>query len=339
MRWSRPASPSPPARPADACSPRSQRLEGRQGPARDRRRGATAASPSSTMRTSPRRWRPRSTRCARSRPASSICVFGCGGDRDKGKRPIMGRIAVEQGRRRHRHRRQPAQRGAGGDPRRDPGRRAGRARDRRPRRGDRAPAVAMLGPGDVVLVAGKGHETGQIVGDKVLPFSDHEAVARGARAEADDMADAAVDIGTSWSRAAGGTRRRHAGARRSPASPSTRARSRRARCSSRSKDQRDGHEFVASGVQGRRRGGARRRRTMRASPATARCCASTIRCAALEAHRPRGARAARARGARHRRHRQRRQDRHQGDAARLPVAARARRTRRRSRSTTTGACR
>jgi UDP-N-acetylmuramoyl-L-alanyl-D-glutamate--2,6-diaminopimelate ligase len=46
--------------------------------------------------------------------------------------------------------------------------------------GDRAEAiaagVAMLGAGDVVIVAGKGHETGQIVGDKVLPFSDHEEV-------------------------------------------------------------------------------------------------------------------------------------------------------------------
>ena len=38
-------------------------------------------------------------------------------------------------------------------------------------------AVAALEPGDALLVAGKGHETGQIVGAKVLPFSDHDAVA------------------------------------------------------------------------------------------------------------------------------------------------------------------
>ena len=38
-------------------------------------------------------------------------------------------------------------------------------------------AIDGLGPGDALLVAGKGHETGQIVGDHVLPFSDHDAVA------------------------------------------------------------------------------------------------------------------------------------------------------------------
>jgi UDP-N-acetylmuramoyl-L-alanyl-D-glutamate--2,6-diaminopimelate ligase len=47
--------------------------------------------------------------------------------------------------------------------------------------GDRAEAirasVADLSRGDVLLIAGKGHETGQIVGQQVLPFSDHEAVA------------------------------------------------------------------------------------------------------------------------------------------------------------------
>jgi UDP-N-acetylmuramoyl-L-alanyl-D-glutamate--2,6-diaminopimelate ligase len=47
--------------------------------------------------------------------------------------------------------------------------------------GDRAEAiriaVAGLQQGDALLIAGKGHETGQIIGDKVLPFSDHEAAA------------------------------------------------------------------------------------------------------------------------------------------------------------------
>ncbi len=46
--------------------------------------------------------------------------------------------------------------------------------------GDRAEAirqgVAMMGFGDVLLIAGKGHETGQIVGSVTLPFSDHEAL-------------------------------------------------------------------------------------------------------------------------------------------------------------------
>ena len=37
-------------------------------------------------------------------------------------------------------------------------------------------AIASLQPGDVLLIAGKGHESGQIVGDRTLPFSDHEAV-------------------------------------------------------------------------------------------------------------------------------------------------------------------
>ena len=47
--------------------------------------------------------------------------------------------------------------------------------------GDRAEAIragiAALQSGDALLIAGKGHETGQIVGDKTLPFSDHDAVA------------------------------------------------------------------------------------------------------------------------------------------------------------------
>jgi UDP-N-acetylmuramoyl-L-alanyl-D-glutamate--2,6-diaminopimelate ligase len=38
-------------------------------------------------------------------------------------------------------------------------------------------AIADLHQGDVLLIAGKGHETGQIIGDRVIEFSDHEAVA------------------------------------------------------------------------------------------------------------------------------------------------------------------
>ncbi len=104
-----------------------------------------------------------------------ICIVGCGGDRDTGKRPIMGRIAVEQAdvtivTDDNPRTEQPAAiraavlAGAVGAT----------------EIGDRAEAiragVAMLGPGDVLLVAGKGHETGQIVGDRVLPFSDHEEI-------------------------------------------------------------------------------------------------------------------------------------------------------------------
>ncbi len=76
----------------------------------------------------------------------------------------------------------PAHGAAGRDPQGDPGGRAG-AREI----GDRAEAiraaVAMLRKGDVLVIAGKGHEEGQIVGVEVLPFSDHEA-ARAAIREA-----------------------------------------------------------------------------------------------------------------------------------------------------------
>jgi len=104
-----------------------------------------------------------------------ICVMGCGGDRDTGKRPIMGAIAVEKA---------DVVIVTDDNPRTEkpeairaeilaaaPG-----AQEI----GDRAKAiaagVAMLGDGDVLVVAGKGHETGQIVGDEVLPFSDHEEI-------------------------------------------------------------------------------------------------------------------------------------------------------------------
>ena len=42
------------------------------------------------------------------------------------------------------------------------------------RRAAIAEAIALAGPDDIVMIAGKGHEQGQIVGDKVLPFDDVE---------------------------------------------------------------------------------------------------------------------------------------------------------------------
>jgi UDP-N-acetylmuramoyl-L-alanyl-D-glutamate--2,6-diaminopimelate ligase len=104
-----------------------------------------------------------------------IVVFGAGGDRDPGKRPEMGRIAAEKA---------DVIIVTDDNPRsEDPAaiRRAilGAAPGFR-EIGDRAEAIATaiseLEAGDVLLIAGKGHETGQIVGDRTLPFSDHQAV-------------------------------------------------------------------------------------------------------------------------------------------------------------------
>jgi len=105
-----------------------------------------------------------------------VVVFGAGGDRDVGKRPLMGTIASENADRVIITDDNPrgenpaairaailaAARGAT-----EIGDRAGAIRA----------AIDELQEGDALLVAGKGHETGQIVGDKTLPFSDHDAVA------------------------------------------------------------------------------------------------------------------------------------------------------------------
>ncbi len=103
-------------------------------------------------------------------------VFGCGGDRDPGKRPIMGEIAARL-----------ADRAIVTD---DNPRSEEAARIRAAimascpgalEIGDRAEAIRAgvdaLSPGDILVVAGKGHETGQIVAGRTLPFSDAEAVA------------------------------------------------------------------------------------------------------------------------------------------------------------------
>ena len=104
-----------------------------------------------------------------------VVVFGAGGDRDPGKRPLMGEVAYKN-----------ADRVIVTDdnPRsEDPATiRAAiiAAAPGATEIGDRAEAIragiAGLQKGDVLVIAGKGHETGQIVGGKTLPFSDHEAV-------------------------------------------------------------------------------------------------------------------------------------------------------------------
>lgn len=107
--------------------------------------------------------------------AKLICVFGCGGDRDKGKRPLMGAIAAEKA---------DIAIVTDDNPRSEnPAtiRAEVMAASSKLREiGDRAEAikaaVAMLAPGDVLVVAGKGHETGQIIGDRTYPFSDHDVV-------------------------------------------------------------------------------------------------------------------------------------------------------------------
>ena len=110
-----------------------------------------------------------------------IVVFGCGGDRDQGKRPIMGEIAARL-----------ADRVVVTDdnPRSEQPDRiraailAGAANGTAEvvEIADRASAieaaVASLGPGGVLVIAGKGHETGQIIGDTVLPFSDLDCARR-----------------------------------------------------------------------------------------------------------------------------------------------------------------
>jgi UDP-N-acetylmuramoyl-L-alanyl-D-glutamate--2,6-diaminopimelate ligase len=104
-----------------------------------------------------------------------IVVFGCGGDRDPGKRPLMGEIAVRRADRVFVTDDNPRSEDPTAIRRAILAAAPGAAEI-----GNRADAiktaVAELGPGDVLLVAGKGHETGQIVGDRTLPFSDHAEV-------------------------------------------------------------------------------------------------------------------------------------------------------------------
>lgn len=106
-------------------------------------------------------------------PGRILLVFGCGGDRDRGKRPQMGAIAA-------RHADEVIV--TDDNPRSEdpasiraailaacPG-----AEEIGDRRLAIRSAVARLQPGDALLIAGKGHETGQIIGAETLPFSDQD---------------------------------------------------------------------------------------------------------------------------------------------------------------------
>ncbi len=104
-------------------------------------------------------------------------VVGAGGDRDPGKRELMGAAAARQA---------DLVIVTDDNPRsEDPALIRKAVLSGAPGAleiGDRYEAIAegvrRLGPGDILCVAGKGHETGQIVGETVIPFSDHEAVDR-----------------------------------------------------------------------------------------------------------------------------------------------------------------
>jgi len=119
------------------------------------------------------------------RPATKgklIVAFGCGGDRDKGKRPQMGAIAqkladiviiTDDNPRSE----VPAQ------IRKEVLAGTSKAQELDDRAKAIRTGIEMMKEGDVFLVAGKGHEEGQIIGGKTLPFSDHEAVKAALRGE------------------------------------------------------------------------------------------------------------------------------------------------------------
>jgi UDP-N-acetylmuramoyl-L-alanyl-D-glutamate--2,6-diaminopimelate ligase len=104
-----------------------------------------------------------------------LTVFGCGGDRDRGKRPLMGRAAaagsdlawVTSDNPRSEDPAAIAAEVAAGAP-------AGALRIELDRRAAIAAALAEARPGDAVLIAGKGHETTQTFADRTVPFDDRE---------------------------------------------------------------------------------------------------------------------------------------------------------------------
>jgi UDP-N-acetylmuramoyl-L-alanyl-D-glutamate--2,6-diaminopimelate ligase len=100
-----------------------------------------------------------------------ITVFGAGGDRDVGKRPEMGEVATRLSDLVIVTDDNPRSEDPAGI-RRDILAGAPGAREVPGRREAIAAAIAEAGADDIILLAGKGHEQGQIIGDRVLPFDD-----------------------------------------------------------------------------------------------------------------------------------------------------------------------
>ena len=113
----------------------------------------------------------------RVRPGRLIVVFGCGGDRDRAKRPVMGRIATSLA---------DFAIITSDNPRTEAqaaiieeiksGVAGGAFKTIEDRKAAIAEAIAMAREKDVVLVAGKGHEDYQIVGKTAHPFSDRAVI-------------------------------------------------------------------------------------------------------------------------------------------------------------------
>lgn len=111
-------------------------------------------------------------------PGKLICLFGCGGDRDRGKRPIMARIAAERAdlvivtsdNPRTEDPEQILDDVVAGIP---AGSRFERVADRREAM---ARALSLASAGDTLVLAGKGHESYQIIGKEYLPFDEREIV-------------------------------------------------------------------------------------------------------------------------------------------------------------------
>jgi UDP-N-acetylmuramoyl-L-alanyl-D-glutamate--2,6-diaminopimelate ligase len=114
------------------------------------------------------------------KPRRIITVFGCGGDRDRTKRPLMGNVAS---------RLSDVAVVTSDNPRSEPPEAIiedilrGMGRDAQAqhhvivdRRDAIARALELAGPGDVVVVAGKGHETYQVLRDRSIPFDDRQVV-------------------------------------------------------------------------------------------------------------------------------------------------------------------